>query len=315
MENIDFYSHYQQFIRKNQAFLWAGVVICIFLGAIAVATDTWLIAVLGIGALLVFTFIQHSLNEPYRQKLKVLQKDFPSKWKEYLEQHSTYYADLTEGNKEVFNKRIHLFLSNKRIIGVDTEVEEEVKLLVAASAIIPTFAFPFFEYPNVKEVLIYPNAFDTNFQTDFQTGEEGHILGMVGNGVLNNTVLLSKPDLIAGFSGQYDKQNVGIHEFVHLLDKADGATDGLPEIFLSNTYTLPWLKALKEETQKMREGSSDINSYGLTNNAEFFSVVSEYFFDNPAKFRKRHLELYQVLSKIYHQETDPRGWLRVISKK
>lgn len=315
MEPIDFHSHYQQFIRKNQSFLWTGAIICIFLGIIAAATDTWLLAMLGMGLLAALALIQENLNGPYKQKLNVLQKDFPTKWKEYLEQHSTYYSDLTEENKEVFHKRILLFLSNKRVIGVDTEVEEEVKLLVAASAIIPTFAFPYFEYPNVKEVLIYPRAFDTNFQTDFQTGEQGHILGMVGNGVLENTVLLSKPDLIAGFNGQYDKQNVGIHEFVHLLDKADGDTDGLPQIFLSNTYTLPWLKALKEETQKMRKGSSDINAYGLTNNAEFFSVVSEYFFDNPAKFRKRHPELYQMLSKIYHQETDQRGWLRVISKK
>ncbi|MCA9421547.1 MAG: zinc-dependent peptidase, partial [Nitrospira sp.] len=46
----------------------------------------------------------------------------------------------------------------------------------------------------------------------------------------------------------------------------------------------------------------DINPYGLTNEAEFFAVVSEYFFENPVRMKKKHPELYSMLKQIFHQD-------------
>ena len=39
-------------------------------------------------------------------------------------------------------------------------------------------------------------------------------------------VLLSKPDLIAGFQNPVDRKNVGMHEFAHMIDAGDGSVDG-----------------------------------------------------------------------------------------
>jgi uncharacterized protein YecA (UPF0149 family) len=36
--------------------------------------------------------------------------------------------------------------------------------------------------------------------------------------------------------------------------------------------------------------------------AEFFSVVSEYFFERPKLLAKKHPELYALLEKIFKQE-------------
>jgi len=189
--------------------------------------------------------------------------------------------------------------------GVSTEIDDDLKLLVAASAIIPTFAFPFFEYPNLKQVLIYPNSFDRKFQTSEEATDRQNqiIAGMVGNGFMNGTLLLSKPDLINGFQGK-NPNNVGIHEFVHLLDMADGAVDGLPEIFVANSYAVPWLQVIQAEVRKIKRRKSDINPYSLTSNAEFLAVVSEYFFDNPEKFQEKHPELYAHLCTIFQQRPD-----------
>jgi len=52
---------------------------------------------------------------------------------------------------------------------------------------------------------------------------------MVGNGPLHGKMALSKPHLHLGFKNSRDKHNVGIHEFVHLIDMADGNCDGFPE--------------------------------------------------------------------------------------
>jgi Mlc titration factor MtfA (ptsG expression regulator) len=125
---------------------------------------------------------------------------------------------------------------------------------------------------------------------------------MVGNRFMNGSMILSKPDLLNAYDGKEHLQNVGIHEFVHLIDDADGLTDGVPEILIKHAYVTPWLQVIKHEMKLIEHGHSDISPYALTNNAEFLAVVSEYFFDNPEKFKKKHAELYQYLSDIFHQQ-------------
>jgi len=56
------------------------------------------------------------------------------------------------------------------------------------------------------------------------------------------------------------------------------------------------------EIKKIEAGKSDINPYAITNEAEFFAVVSEYFFEKPEKFRQKHPELYEMLCIIFIQK-------------
>jgi len=49
-----------------------------------------------------------------------------------------------------------------------------------------------------------------------------------------------------------------------------------------------------------------LDHYGATNQAEFFAVATECFFEQPRKMRQRHAELYEVLSGFYRQ--DPANW-------
>ena len=104
---------------------------------------------------------------------------------------------------------------------------------------------------------------------------------MVGTGALNRLMILSKPDLLAGFRNPGDKRNVGLHEFAHLVDKSDGTIDGLPAVGLERAAIGPWIELVRRKMEEMRRGDSDINPYGLTNEAEFFAVTSEYFFERP----------------------------------
>ena len=45
--------------------------------------------------------------------------------------------------------------------------------------------------------------------------------------------------------------------------------------------------------------------YGATNPAEFFAVMTEYFFEQPHQLKARHPELYEEL-KVYYPQ-DPAG--------
>jgi Mlc titration factor MtfA (ptsG expression regulator) len=247
-------------------------------------------------------FLLRSVKNKKKLLLDKLDKKFPEAWRVILKKTVLFYTQLNEPDSALFEKRVQLFLATKQIEGVETEIDDGIRLMVASSAVIPTFAFPQYNYPYVHSILIYPNSFDKKFQTQRYKGHKEVITGMVDSRVQNGTVILSKPDLISAFDGLPHKENVGIHEFVHLLDKEDGAIDGIPEVLLKHTFVGPWLHEIKNEIARIEKGNSDINPYALTNNAEFLAVVSEYFFSNPDKFHKRHPELYQFLSSIFNPD-------------
>lgn len=255
------------------------------------------IFILGVIGLMIYLV----LNGKTQKNKQLLNQPFPESWRNILQESVNFYRELNALQKAEFEKRVQLFLATKSINPIDTEIDDSIKILLAASAIIPMFAFPEFNYPRLREIIIYPNSFDEKFQTQ---DSQGNIIGMVGNRFMNGTMIISKPDLLNAYNGTDHKNNVGIHEFVHLIDDVDGGTDGIPEILLQHAYVAPWLHLIKEEMHRIEQGHSDISPYALTNNAEFLAVVSEYFFDNPEKFRKRHPELYDYLVKIFNQHPD-----------
>jgi Mlc titration factor MtfA (ptsG expression regulator) len=224
------------------------------------------------------------------------EQPFPAEWRNILSRKVPFYQSLNKEDKKTFEFEVQEFLLNCRITGIETEVTTTDRLLVAASAVIPIFRFPDWKYTNLSEVLLYKGTFNRNFQTE---GEERSILGMVGSGYMNGQMILSKPALHLGFANETDKKNTAIHEFVHLLDKADGTIDGVPEKLLERQYVLPWLHLMEKEIHEIYEGRSDINPYGGTNKSEFYAVAAEYFFERPELLKKKHPELYKMLARIF----------------
>jgi len=215
---------------------------------------------------------------------------------ELLLQHVRFYKSLDEAGQQSFRSRVQHFLDNVTITPVgDVAITDLDRLYVAAAAIIPIFSFSDWTYNNLNEVLIYPNAFTKDFSGK---PDESNVLGMVGEGAMNRMMILTIGSLRAGFE-QASANNTGIHEFVHLLDKADGATDGIPEAMLPEGLHQPWMEYMHRAIQEIRSGHSDINPYAGTNEAEFFAVISEYFFQKPAQLKEHHPELWEMLEQIY----------------
>lgn len=210
-----------------------------------------------------------------------------------------FYADLSPDKKLLFEEKLSHFLGAVKIEGIGTEVTPIDRLLVGASAVIPIMGFDDWEYRNLGTVLLYPATFNKDFE--FAEGDR-NIMGMVGDGYMNGQMILSQSALRHGFSKSAGRENTGIHEFVHLLDKSDGATDGVPQYFMKHDYTIPWVRMMHQEIQKIEENKSDINPYAITNEAEFFAVTSEYFFENPERMKDKHPDLYDSLSKIFGQK-------------
>jgi Mlc titration factor MtfA (ptsG expression regulator) len=248
---------------------------------------------------LILAFLVVSWWWLFRRKPKSKYAEFPAHWRAILQEKVLFYQGLSDAEKPQFEQAILQFLNVVTITGVEVTVNDIDRLLVASSAVIPLFGFPGWHYRNLNEVLLYDDTFNENYQSE---GEERNILGMVGNGAMQRMMILSKPALYQSFENQQSKNHVGIHEFVHLLDKADGTTDGIPEMLMQSQYTIPWLKMMHQSIQDIQENESDINPYGATNQAEFLSVVSEYFFTQPQRLEKKHPALYQMLEKVFRQD-------------
>ena len=257
-----------------------------------------------LGIMLVGIGLYRFLTRHIRQRAMIRQTPFPAAWECILEQEVPFYQTLSPPDQAHFREEVHIFLHEKRITGINTSVDDTIRVLVAASAIIPIFGFPGWEWEHIREILIYPTSFGEAYQMG--SAKEHTISGMVGSGAMTRMMILSKPDLLQGFQRHSDRHNVGIHEFAHLLDKSDGVVDGVPEVALPGRAIRPWLNLVQTEMNKIRHGHSDINPYGLTNEAEFFAVVSEYFFENPVRMKQKHPQLYTMLEQIFHQDPQSR---------
>ena len=250
-----------------------------------------------IGVILIFGILWFLFFN--RKKRNIHLSRFPEDWRSILIKKVKFYENLSSDQKILFEKDMIEFMEGCRITGVDSELNDDDRILVAASAVIPIFGFPHWKYKNLREVLVYPTYFNKKYET---AGSDRNIGGMVGWGPMNRTMILSRESLHQGFENEHSKSNVGIHEFVHLIDKTDGTIDGIPEVLMQRQYMIPWLKMIHDEMKRIHRGRSDINPYGATNEAEFFSVVAEYFFNQPQLLAKKHPELYQMLEKVFHQD-------------
>ena len=54
-----------------------------------------------------------------------------------------FYNTLSDEQKIKFEQEVQVFLAEKRITGIQTDIDDKVRVLVAASAIIPIFGFDF----------------------------------------------------------------------------------------------------------------------------------------------------------------------------
>lgn len=226
-------------------------------------------------------------GEPLPARLSPEHQDF-------LNDRVTFYRQLNESDKAHFESCCISFVYATNSEGHETEVNDHDKLLVASGSVILAWGFPQWHYVKVKTVILAANVIGHV--------EDGAVTGLVGTHDLTGKMILSKPALHAGFSNDVDKQNVAIHEFVHLIDMADGEVDGLPEYLCKKAFALPWLQLIKTKTAEIEQNTSNIRDYAATNPAEFFAVTSEYFFERPKILKDKHPLLYDALQTFYKQD-------------
>jgi Mlc titration factor MtfA (ptsG expression regulator) len=213
----------------------------------------------------------------------------------WLKEHIVFYNRLSSADKIVFEDRIGLFLAEITIVEVGQTIpQKSTCLYVASSAVIAFWGLPYWNYGELTEVIIYPSNFDEGNALD----EHGAVSGKVHHGgLMDNTMVLSLPTLKNGFK-LLDARNVGIHEFAHMLDKADDSIDGIPA-FLNEDERKIWASLVEHDLHRQVK-QSKYNQYAFTSKEEFFAVLIETYRENPKRVQKRYPELFEILERHLH---------------
>ncbi|TAJ10775.1 MAG: hypothetical protein EPO61_00395 [Nitrospirae bacterium] len=278
--------------NQRQALVAAGLVV--LAGGVVgwLSPPLWLL--LGLSPLIYWLVRRRCLR-----RVAVMRQPFPEDWEQILRGHVAFFEALDEVGKARFRQLVQIFLDEVRITGIRTEVDETIRVLVAASAAIPIFGFHDWEYHRLREVLIYPDAFDDAYRSTGRSDE--NILGMVGLHHLSGVMILSKPALLAGFAHPSGKHNVGVHEFAHLVEK-EASEYGLPPE-VPWMAVRQWMRYVARELDRPSRHRAHVNPYAYANEHEFFAVLAEYFFTSPELLKRRDPVLYAMLRDMFHQDT------------
>src|SRR5204863_1858260 len=128
---------------------------------------------------------------------------------------------------------------------------------------------------------------------------------LMGESWGDGVVVISWDDAVRGARNPGDGDNVVLHEFAHQLDAEDGVSDGAP--ILSPSALRTWGGVLSREYERLRQDAahdrrSALDEYGATNEAEFFAVATETFFEKPVQLEREHPALYAQLQQFYRQD-------------
>ncbi len=216
--------------------------------------------------------------------------------------------DLSSVEKARLRQLATLFIRSKTFTGAHGfQITDEMIVIIAAQAALPILKLGLDYYSGWVEVIVYPGAFRTNHDNVGPSGlisNESHALS--GESWLRGPVILSWQDVEHDLHPHYPGHNVVIHEFAHKLDMLNGSADGLPPLH-PRMKIKQWADVLSSAYDVLRQQVAHhhrtrIDAYAATTPAEFFAVVSEYFFAAPDILKQHCPNVYQQLAQFYLQD-------------
>lgn len=233
---------------------------------------------------------------------------FPDGWRAIVERQFPLFGLLSAEDRAELLGHMQVFLDEKKFEGCGgLEITDEIRVTIAAQACLLLLHREPHYYPRLVSILVYPHAYVAQSRERLPGGIVVETpSGRLGESWVDDVVVLAWDAVRSGASDPNDGHNVVLHEFAHQLDQEDGTSNGAP-ILEHRTQYVAWARILGDEFDALRAAAehgrhTDIDSYGATNPAEFFAVVTEAFFERPDALRRRHPELYDELRTFYKQD-------------
>ena len=247
-----------------------------------------------------------------KKREKLLEQPFPAEHLAVLERNVKHYSRLTTEDQKRLRDLVQVFTAEKHWEACGGLVlTDEMKVTIAAQACLLVLELPHRLYENVESILVYPSTVvrpaprDGVFVRTSTLIAEGPST-LWGEAHHHGPVILAWDRVLRDGQRPCDGHNLVYHEFAHKLDMLDGRADGTPPL-VSRDERRRWHEVFEAEFLELRARAERgehtfIDEYATVDEAEFFAVVTEHFFDQPAELHAEHPALYEALRSFYRQD-------------
>ncbi len=215
---------------------------------------------------------------------------------------------LTAGERTRLHELASLFLQEKTIVGADgLAVDEAMRVVIAAQACLLILNLDLSDYAGFHEIIVYPDSFVVAHEVVDEIGVV-HVEHRTLDGEAwdEGPVILGWADARPEAHVPGEGYNVILHEFAHKLDMNNGVANGMPPLHGDmdrRAWTAAFSAAFDHLQARLRHHrQTAIDPYAAESPAEFFSVVTEAFFETPQALWRAYPEVYDQLRRYYRQD-------------
>ncbi len=243
-----------------------------------------------------------------RRRKRLLETPFPAVWTAILERNVAAYALLDEAQQQRLRDLVQVFIAEKHWEGAGGLVlDDEVIVTIAGTGCLLLLGRDHDLFGEVLSIVVYPSSvvlpeparsiFDPGGRP---VGGDVPVLGVAHRG---GALVVAWDSALRGARDPHDGHNVVIHELAHKIDFLDGEADGTPPL-ASGSARRAWAEAFAPAYLAHKERAesgqpSFLDDYAITNEAEYFAVATEAFFEKPHALARELPDVYAALSRFY----------------
>lgn len=236
------------------------------------------------------------------RRRKLLKSPLSETQRQLLRKAVPPYRHFDPAQCKRFETAVRILVGERSWEGCEgLQITETMRYVIAGNASLMLMGVADYYFDSVNAILVFPDVIERT--------HEGVTTTAVGEAWDTGGVILSWSE-VAESQRAGDGRNVVIHEFAHHLDGRDGEMGGsIP--FPNRRDQQRWDEVSAQEFERLVDAVEHgkptlLDPYGATDEAEFFAVASECFFEQPTEMKEEHPELFELLKRFY--QLDPRRW-------
>ena len=264
-----------------------------------------------------------------KRRRTALELPLPGAWAAAIDRNVPVRSRLPADVRRRHDGLINAFLAEKQFVGCNgLVVTDEVRATIAAQACLLVLGRPGSLYDELLSILVYPTAFwveDEVHDDDGLVTRRRRVLS--GEAWDAHRIVLSWEDVTDVATSPADGFNLVLHEFAHYLE-AEGrglppspplppsrerSTTGRVRARAARVRAIDdWADDLADEFERLldaldRGEPTFLDPYAAEDEAEFFAVATEDFYERSHGLLAARPRLYGLLREFYG--ADPATWL------
>ncbi len=202
-----------------------------------------------------------------------------------LESEFKFYQKLSPKLKKYFEHRVATFIETFPFYGKeDLQVTDQMKVLIASTAIMLTFGLRNYLFTIIDKIIIYPDVYYSRSNDNYHKGEFNPRM---------KAIVFSWKHFLEGYEISNDNLNLGLHEFSHVLRFQGQINSDTSATIFTATYEEIMEQVKRPANYKRLVESDYFRIYAFTNQFEFIAVILEHFFETPTQFQREFPELFE----------------------